>query len=513
VDEEAALIDQLEASYDELPYGWKSHGLTHPVRMGTVAALRGFEPAPVDRCRVLEIGCAEGGNLLPLAEAYPDSEFVGIELSNRQAQRATAIVDELGLTNVQVHQMDVRDLDARMGHFDYVIAHGVFSWVPPTVQEHVLRVSSELLTDRGLGFVSFNVYPGWHINGILRTLSLEAAAPTAPLVERVRAARAALARVAVDARQTSQFGVMLAQAAEGLAEVDDGYLAHDFLEPVNIPLWFGEFASRAAAHGLQHVGDLSIRANVSASDLAGQQYLDRLAGTSFRAAVVCAAGVPLDDSAAAGVVGHLHASGHLTPAGDVDMDEGVESSFRNLDDLIATTTSAAVKLALMVLTQRWPAAMPVATLLAEVETELSRRGVHAPHGHHDTQVTEGLLAMHRRGLIELSTEAFPLVGSVSERPVVSRLNRWLAGSGVPCTNRRHGRNQLDPFVAFVAQQLDGEHDATAVIEAVVHAAESGTLSFWDADGTPLGGDALRVATTETVPDVLVHLAALGLLVA
>jgi tRNA G46 methylase TrmB len=86
-------------AYDEVPYPSLSYPQTHPDRLATLATLHGLRPAPVDHCRVLEVGCAGGGNLIPMAEALPDSEFVGIDLSARQLAAALAVVRELGLKN------------------------------------------------------------------------------------------------------------------------------------------------------------------------------------------------------------------------------------------------------------------------------------------------------------------------------------------------------------------------------------------------------------------------------
>ena len=73
-----------ETSYDEVPYQSQPFSRTHPHNIGMMATLFGMEPAHPHACRVLELGCASGGNLLPMAQAAPQSEFVGIDLSARQ---------------------------------------------------------------------------------------------------------------------------------------------------------------------------------------------------------------------------------------------------------------------------------------------------------------------------------------------------------------------------------------------------------------------------------------------
>jgi len=120
-----------QASYDQTPYPNLSYSQSHPDRLATVATLLGMSPAAVERCRVLELGCAGGGNLIPMAYGLPESQFVGIDISARQIAEGQSVVAALGLKNITFKQMDIMEIGADLGQFDYIIAHGVYSWVPP----------------------------------------------------------------------------------------------------------------------------------------------------------------------------------------------------------------------------------------------------------------------------------------------------------------------------------------------------------------------------------------------
>src|SRR4051794_32917337 len=102
-------------TYDELPYDDHVFAYTHPATLATVAALHGLDPPQVDRCRVLDLGCAAGANLLPAALALPGSEFVGVDLSPVQVDRGRAAVAELGLANVALHARDVLESTDDLG--------------------------------------------------------------------------------------------------------------------------------------------------------------------------------------------------------------------------------------------------------------------------------------------------------------------------------------------------------------------------------------------------------------
>src|SRR5205823_13298119 len=100
----------------------------HPGRLATLATLCGLRPAPVERCRFLELGCGSAGHLLPLALALPESRFVGVDLSATAIARGEEARRALGLTNLTLHHADLLEFTPEGEPFDYVIAHGFYSW-------------------------------------------------------------------------------------------------------------------------------------------------------------------------------------------------------------------------------------------------------------------------------------------------------------------------------------------------------------------------------------------------
>src|SRR5438034_569650 len=158
------------SSYDQIPYPSRAFPATHPDRLYTVARLSGMNPTPVERCRVLEIGCAAGGNLMPMAETLPQSTFVGLDFSTRQIATGNEIVSALGLKNIQLLHKDIMDVGPELGSFDYIIAHGVYSWVPERVRDRLLDICDKRLVPNGVAYISYNVYPGWALRRSIRDL-------------------------------------------------------------------------------------------------------------------------------------------------------------------------------------------------------------------------------------------------------------------------------------------------------------------------------------------------------
>src|SRR5262249_7938955 len=155
-------------SYDEVPYGSNIFSYSHPDRLATVAALLGMKPPVVDASRVLELGCGTGANLIAMALTLPRSRLVGIDLSPRQIATGQEVVQAVGLANVELRALSLMDVDEQFGQFDYILCHGVYSWVPEQVQDQILTICTRNLAPDGVTYVSYNTYPGWHMRGMVR---------------------------------------------------------------------------------------------------------------------------------------------------------------------------------------------------------------------------------------------------------------------------------------------------------------------------------------------------------
>jgi SAM-dependent methyltransferase len=183
------VFDAPPTSYDEIPFANDPYPASQPDQLATVATLFGLTPVRVDRCRVLELGCARGGNLIPLAVSLPGSRFVGIDSSSQQVAAARQVIEALSLGNIEVECLDILDVDARLGTFDYIICHGTYSWVPAAVRDKILEVCARNLAPEGLAYVSYNTYPGWHLRGLVRDLMCYHVRRTSRPQDRVAQAR------------------------------------------------------------------------------------------------------------------------------------------------------------------------------------------------------------------------------------------------------------------------------------------------------------------------------------
>jgi SAM-dependent methyltransferase len=426
--------------YDRVPYPGHPFAQTHPDRLATVATLFGLRPAPPDACRVLELGCGDGGNLVPMAYGLPGSTFAGLDLSGRAIERARRLAGALGLANVRFEQAD---LTAAGGEFDYVIAHGVYSWIEPAARDALLAACRERLAPNGVAYVSYDVMPGGHRREITRQMLRWHLRDVDDPADRIAKARELL-RLVAEAGQPE---------AEQALEQGDAALFHDELAPHHEAILFADFVDHAGRHGLRFLAEADVfemdagplPPGLAADTIEREQYLDFFKGRMFRQTLLCHAGADLREPGLEIVRDMLAA----TPAQPVG-----EGEFRGPLGATLTTDHEAVKAALTRLGQAWPAAVPVADL------------------GDDPAVPEMLRRAYAANLVRLHVWAPQLTAAPSERPVASALARLQAAEGTRVTTLLHSSLEVgDERGRRLIGLLDGSRDRAALAAEIDRPAE------------------------------------------
>ena len=469
-------------SYEQLPYPDMCYAQTHPGRLSACARLLGLNPAPVERCRVLELGCASGANLLPMADALPDSTFVGIDLSLRQIAEANRVVKDLGLRNISFAAMDIRDIPTDLGEFDYIIAHGVYSWVPPEVRDSLLAACRTHLAPRGIAYVSYNAFPGWHAVQGLREMMLYHIRQEHEPLERAKKARELLtflAEAVADEHNQAHGSAMvgyrdlLEQQLQDPRSQVDAVLLHDELEKHNDPVYFWQFAEHAAEHGLQFVVEaefpLSVPSNLSddvvktlnevcETIVETEQYMDFVRNRAFRRTLLCHEEQAVDRTLRTARVRELAVS---TRAERVEEDGAEEEQatiarYRASDGASFQTEHPLTIAAMDHLVRCAPQALPFDDLIRAATQRLDQD---EPSEEDITRLAAGLLRAftYSLPLVELSGYAPALVTVVGERPLAFKMARYQAREGEWVANLRHERVHLDPVGRYILPYLDGEH--------------------------------------------------------
>jgi methyltransferase-like protein/ubiquinone/menaquinone biosynthesis C-methylase UbiE len=437
-------------SYDVIPYPSGSRASSHPDRLATLATLLGMQPAPVERCRVLELGCGDGGNLLPMASTLSDSEFVGVDLAASAVARGAEAIRELGLTNVSLVVRNIMDLGQEFGTFDYVIAHGVYSWVPPAVRDRILGLIHELMRPQGVAFVSYNAMPGGHFRQMLREMMRFHVAgipePEKQLAQ-ARSLLAMLARAPNDAGDAYRT-LMNAEITKAVTGWDHA-LYHDDLAEVSDPFYFTEFIGSASEHALQFLSEadfFEMSLSFLPEDMAGllgelgqhdlvrkEQYLDFLKCRRFRQTLLCHAGVTLNRAVDLGRVRQFRFASPARPVPDEDSDTG-RVVFQHPNGSTLATDSPAVEAAMRAIGSRYPGSLDFDHLVAAA-TAAARTP--AERGVSDEILAEALFRAFSTGVSGFVLREPQVTFDVGERPTASAWARWQSVRSERVTNLFH----------------------------------------------------------------------------
>lgn len=460
------------ASYDELPYDSLPLPETQPDFLAAVARLHGFEAPDPRRARILELGCAQGGNLIPLAWRWPESECVGVELSCVQAEAGADFVQHLGLGNVRILHADLAALPDDLGEFDYLIAHGVFSWVPPAVQAALLDVCRRHLAPQGIAYVSFNVAAGWEALQPLRAALVGRTAADQPAPDRYAQALRVL-----DELEAECADPLLLKEIAYLKKAAPSYLFHEYLADFNAPMTFAEFAAGLDAHGLRYVGEAGPRRAVVELEgawglipesmagrwLDAEAALDDAFATRFRRALIARADAPCAQPPQAPALHALAFHADLQCDEEIDLESAVEQDFVNPAGNRFPIALPALKAAAMILSGHYPRALPYPELLAASRQLQAEFGVPT-----DIDAAAFDVALFQQVIAQgVMPSVWPgaFTAEPGERPCAHALARLQAGTpGWVVSGGRHVAMDLDAAGRTLLAALDGSRTLDELAE-------------------------------------------------
>lgn len=425
--------------YESVAYESYAYPQSHPDRLATVATLFGMQPKPIGASRVLEIGCASGGNLLPIAAAFPQSEFLGVDLSPAQIADGQAAVDALGLTNIRLLAMSLADIGESFGQFDYIIAHGVYSWVPAEIREKLMALCARHLAPMGVAYISFNTLPGSSTRAAVREMVRFHTRGTPSPVDQISQARELLAFLSAAMEQRDDaYAQMMREELAPLSEAGDFYIAHEYLEETNYPCYFSEFAGHAGAHGLQFLGESEIQAMSSAdlsakaraglrqaasSIIEAEQTLDFLRNRAFRQTLLCRGEVELKRAISPQLVETFHFASPLQPINSTG------GEFRGPEGGVVPVTDPLAKAVFQELGAVWPRSLAFSELAMRVSTRAGKAA---------SALSQWLLSQYATSrAIEFQMHPSTFLTTVSAFPATTALARWQAAHGTRITNARH----------------------------------------------------------------------------
>ena len=466
-----------EFQYDTVRYPGNVFLQFRPDRIGAMAILHGVTPDRIDDCRVLELGCGDGASLLSIASSMPGAKCVGIDLSGPRISEAKENAKAIGLSNVEFHQMDVMEFDhEHFGEFDFVIAHGLFSWVPAVVREKLLEIYNSALARNGVGFISYNTFPGWHIRTVVREAGHFFNRGTVQSIDQIEPTLDFLRVIATAAESDSIYPKIIQSELKAIEDRPLEVLFHDDLAEHNQPFYFSEFASMTEKAGLAFISEArplmqftgkmgrdarELLESMSSDPVRREQCFDFLRGTRFRQTLICHAEASpryLADPRA--LDGLFFSTTSIPIDGSADFKDDSTVQFTAPKGSTITSNFGFTKTFLRFLAARAPAQVTFAEYF-----ELARE-VFKEIGHDEFEQRSELFRMHvlelfLAGVIEITCSAYKVAESVSERPQSAAFCRWQITQGSPYITTPSGRTM--PVPSELAKRLVLALDGTRSI--------------------------------------------------
>lgn len=476
-----AGVDRNAEQYDKVPYRSLPFPVTQPARIGAIARLFGLTPPAAENARILEIGCASGGNIVPLAARFPGARIVGVDLSAVQVAEGRERIKRHALSNIEIRQISVTDFDAPPESFDYVICHGVFSWVNEAVRQAIFALVAKTLSPDGVAYISYNVLPGWRMRMAIRDAMMIHAGDNENPARRISRAKWMLNFLAQRTREKSVWGDLFRREAASLSTASEDYLFHEFLEDNNEPMTVTDFARGAGAHRLAYLGDADIGTmapeNIDAETakalreicngraLPLEQYMDIVTGRTFRQSLLVRAqsSGSISRRIEVGRLDGLHllCSSSLHREGSAS--EG--ATFVDAMERGIRTGNAAVAQAIETMIARLPSSVTLAEL-TEGRDDKSK-----------AEIGGALIRMLNVGLVSVSLAAVRAANIAGERPLAHRMTRVDAAAGPNVVNARHEAVRLSALAQVLAPALDGKSDREALGKLIEQAFATGRLQF------------------------------------
>ena len=516
--------------YDEVLYPPAVYPETHPDRLATVGTLRGMDPAPLLSCRLLELGCGNGENLIPLAFSFPDSEFVGLDSARHPVALGAASIAELGLTNIQLHPVDLCDAAVEhFGSFHYIIAHGLYSWVPAPTRERILALCRQLLTPHGIAYISYNAYPGNHLHdlarGIIRFHTTRCEDPS----EKVQRARAILKFLAESRLAPHPYVIALGFEFARAVEQQDAVFFHDDLADINQPFYFHEFISAAHRHNLQFLGEAGsddlhaenftpdalnkLQELEKEGELIREQYKDFLLGRAFRRTLLCRSEVDLAPVFLPERTSMLYASCDAKSVDQSETSEPVKALFKRPNGAELETNHGLVTASFRHLCSEWPCSVAFNIVLDRAGREAAGEAGRPGSEDQTALLADAWIKGYQNGFLQLHVTPPRVVNKVSVSPECSALVRLQLRKSSVATSQLHRRVRLDdPLSREVTQLLDGSRDEDSITQIILESVKTGQAELRQNSEVVTDPDRVAAALKLQIREVLEALAREGLLI-
>ncbi|HJD55454.1 MAG TPA: class I SAM-dependent methyltransferase [Rickettsia endosymbiont of Pyrocoelia pectoralis] len=494
-------------SYDDVPYSPFTFGYTTSSHLSTVGKVFKLNPPPLETARILELGCGIGVNLLNFAEMYPKSYSLGIDLSKTQIEIGKKTVEDLKLKNIELKALSILDIDESYGKFDYIVCHGVYSWVPEAVQNKILEICNKLLNKNGIAFVSYNTLPGWNMQKSIREMMMFHSENFNTNNDKLQQAKLFLNFINDSLENsTTPYSNFLRDEAKLLSMYTDSYVLHEYLGEINTATYFYQFIDKAYKNNLNYLGDTSLSAMFignlptkaveklqTVNDIVrSEQYMDFITNRKFRSTLLCHKDSTIDRKVEFDNLKGFYTSFNVRPVmpeDKVDLtneQENISFYYENLPDPFISTTSSIMKAILYVYCENISNPMSFEAVAKAAFKKLGKY-----------QLNDFLVALEQhfikfifQGYLKIFAAKPNAVATITEKPKTSELVRYQAknahfhnhNASVSVTNRLNDMIGIAIHEKYILELLDGKHNIDDIKKQILEKFSTKALSARDDKG-------------------------------
>ncbi len=488
-------IKKTKDSYDIFPYESLAFVASNPSHLRTVAKLFGVDAPKLENARVLELGCASGGNIIPFAAKFPNSEVIGVDLSDVQIKEGKDFIKKLGLKNIELKACSITDIDESYGKFDYIITHGVFSWVPDFVREKMLSIASENLSPNGIAYISYNTLPGWNTLRTIRDMAIFHSKSFATPQEQVAQTKLLLDFIKDSIKGSdSSYSKLMMESVELLKDKADSYIAHEFLEDHNKQFYFSDFIGMAQEHSLQYLSDAAISTmflgnfSEDISKKLGEindiirteQYLDFIRNRTFRSTLLCHKNVKINRSLNQDDIEKFLFRMNLVPEkpfAEIDIEnnsENLQFYINGNQESKVGTTSPKMKAVLYSLSEnagKYLEFEELSGLALKKLKNVTKLDI-------EKEMRNNLMKLFISGGAQILSDPIKAKFEVSAKPKAFDYAKGQCKElkKLIVTNLYHDNVGLDLFESFMIQYLDGKNTKEQALEHLLKHAKAGELN-------------------------------------
>lgn len=485
----------MHTEYDEVPYMGRVHQQTHIEAIATIAILFGLETPDIQHCRVLELGCGDGSNLMSMAYNLPDAYFLGIDFSTTHIERGKRMAQDGGVHNIELIAGNIDTLQLPDEPFDFIICHGVFSWVKDATRKRILDICKNNLSQFGMAYISYNTLPGWRMHSIIRDMMQYHSARMDSTQDKIDQARAVVQFVGDHVLGSSQstYGRFVQEQVGFISRISGEYLYHEYLESENTAFYFHEFITMLQAYDLQYLGETDLMSMIDMhyppetrnilNEIAPniyhlEQYMDFLRNRRFRCSLIVGNHRNFKREITPEPFKHLYIAYHAFPKGSKEPDNasaveekdlneslsGIVLRTEESDEMVSITETFLYNEALSYLHHQWPRAIHFEELIHYCAKKKGRE-ISQVESNNLSMLIQTLLL---DGLLTVHAFQAPLASHISETPAVSPMARFQAShQNIICSQKHDMVAVKDPWVRKLIQLLDGSRNISQLVNSLL----------------------------------------------